>query len=156
MFPEFFRATLPEDYTMARQLFREYATAIGIDFCFQNFEKELEEIAQQYGPPTGGLILCGFENEVAGCAGIRGIDNETAELKRMYIKPAWQGKGWGKQLLDASLQLAKHLHYSKIRLDTFPSMKAARALYLSAGFTEISPYYRNPNEEVIFMEKILG
>ena len=152
---EFFLATRHEHYEAAKHLFREYAAHIRVDLCFQNFEKELEEITGQYGSPTGGIILCKSGNEITGCAGIRRIDKETGELKRMYIKLAHHGKGWGKQLLERSLQLAKQLKYSKVRLDTLPSMEAAHTLYKQAGFVETPAYYHNPNAGVIFMEKTL-
>lgn len=152
---QFFMAETPADYDVARQLFREYAVHIKIDLCFQGFEKELEEIAVQYAPPSGGIILCRVGNDIAGCAGIRRITENMAELKRMFIRPAWHGKGFGRQLLDRSLQLAKQLHYPAIRLDTLPSMKSALGLYRAAGFEEIAPYYHNPNAGVIFMEKKL-
>ena len=152
---QFLLARTKEDYEIAKNLFREYAAHIRTDLCFQGFEKELQEISLQYGPPKGAIILCKKENEIIGCAGIRKINLETAELKRMYIKPIFHGKGWGKELLERSLYLAKELGYSKIRLDTLPFMKAAQTLYRQQGFYEVTPYYSNPVNGVLYMEKIL-
>ncbi len=148
-------AKTTEDYETAKNLFREYAAYIKTDLCFQDFEKELLEISSQYGPPTGGIILCKAGNEIIGCAGIRKLNNETAELKRMYLQPAYHGKGWGRQLLGQALLLAKTMGYKKVRLDTLPSMQTAQVLYRQAGFYEVAPYYINPNSGVIYMEKLL-
>jgi putative acetyltransferase len=145
----------PGQYDTARLMFREYADSITTDLCFQSFQEELQQIETQYGLPTGGIILLKFNDEWIGCAGIRRINEHTAELKRMYIRPPYQGKGLGHELLNASLQLAKSLHYSKLRLDTLETMKVAQHLYKHAGFEETEPYYRNPNDGVLFMEKAL-
>ena len=116
----------PEQYDIARLLFREYADSLESDTCLKSFEEELQEIQTQYGLPLGGIILLKFEGEWIGCAGVRRDNENTAELKRMYVRPPYQGKGFGHELLTACLQLAKSLHYSKLRLDTLQTMKAAQ------------------------------
>ena len=116
--PEYFVGNKTEDYKIAAELFREYAVWLNIDLGFQHFEAELETISEMYAAPAGGIILCKNENEYIGCVAIRKIDNETAELKRMYVQPAWHGKGIGKILLDKAIELAKATDYSCIRLDT--------------------------------------
>ncbi len=148
-------ADSPVHYEHARRLFREYADHIEVDLCFQGFEKELTELEKQYGPPEGGILLVRSGEEFVGCAGIRKISERTAELKRMYLQPSLQGKGLGRELLSRSMQLAKQLGYTSVRLDTLQRMKAALKLYRETGFEEIEPYYHNPNGEVVYMEKAL-
>ncbi len=152
---EFLRATTPEHYRSATILFMEYAQWLGIDLSFQQFEEEIKEIGIQYGPPSGGIILCKEENSFTGCAGVRMLHDDEAELKRMYLRPEWQGKGIGKQLLDHSLELARELGYKSIRLDTLDTLKAALKLYRANGFKETPPYYNNPISGVVYMQKFL-
>ena len=92
---------------------------------FQNFEKEPEEIIRQYGKPEGGLILIKKDLDFIGCTGIRKFKLNIAELKRMYIKPGYNGLGMGRVLLENALMLTKELKYKKIYLDTLSSMKTA-------------------------------
>jgi ribosomal protein S18 acetylase RimI-like enzyme len=108
-----------------------------------------------YGKPTGGIVLCKIKSEFTGCVGIRKIDNDTAELKRMFIKTAYQKQGTGKTLLDKAVELAKSLNYKAIRLDTLNYMTPAIKLYRQYGFYEIPAYYTNPNETALYFEKIL-
>lgn len=148
-------ATNNQHFTDAGQLFREYASSLEIDLSFQDFAKELTLIAVQYNKPAGALILAYSGTHAVGCAAVRKLDDETAELKRMYVQPQFRGLKIAQKLLQLSLDIAKDLHYKKIRLDTIPSMKPAQKLYLSNGFYEIEPYRFNPVEGTIYMEKKL-
>ena len=152
---EFIRAITADHYAAAASLFREYAAWLGIDLSFQQFDAELNELTTQYGGAKGGVILCKSNEEFFGCAGVRELDGDEAELKRMYIRTANQGKGYGQQLLDASLELARGLGYNSIRLDTLDTLTAALQLYLRNGFVETPPYYHNPNTGVVFLQKQL-
>lgn len=143
-----------EQYNIARMMFREYAASVEGDTCFQSFDKELEDIHIQYGLPTGGIILLKYNDEWIGCAGVRRVNENTAELKRMYVRPNFQGQGFGHELLNASLQFAKSLHYSRLRLDTLENMKVAQHLYRQSGFEITEPFY-NTADGVLFMEKEL-
>jgi GNAT superfamily N-acetyltransferase len=106
-----------------------------------------------YGEPGGGIILCKTNDEYVGCVGIRRINSDTAELKRMFIKPAWQKQGIGKTLLVKAVELARELNYTTIRLDTLNYMKPAIKLYKGCGFYEIPAYYHNPNATAVYLEK---
>jgi len=149
----FVLASTDSAFGAAKNLFLEYAAALGIDLCFQNFNRELEEITIQYNQPVGGLILLTTGPEYIGCVGIRRLENQVAELKRMYIKPQFRKLGLGKILLDRAMDLAKDLGYHKIRLDTLVSLTAAVHLYEKAGFKRIEAYYTNPGQEVLYYEK---
>lgn len=143
------------DFVCARALFREYAASLDIDLCFQNFERELDSLEQQYAPPQGALFLARVGTEAVGCAAVRRFEEGVAELKRMYVQPAFRGQGISRQLLDTALDTARHLGYRQIRLDSLPSMQTAIALYRSAGFTEIPAYRSNPVAGTVYLEKNL-
>ena len=143
------------EYEAAISLFRQYAAWLNIDLSFQHFEEELVSLKEMYGPPVGGIILCKKGSAYAGCIAIRKIDAETAELKRMYVRPEFQQLGIGNALLQDALALAKKYHYKKIRLDTLSNMTPAINLYKRNGFYEIPAYYFNPEKTAVFFEKIL-
>lgn len=144
------------DYEAGVTLFQEYANSLNIDLGFQNFEEELKKIHIQYREPTGGLLLIkAAAGHFVGCVAIRKIDDSTAELKRMYIQPEARGNGLGRILLQQALELAKDLHYERIRLDTMPFMESAIVLYEKMGFYQIEAYRYNPYEEARYYEKIL-
>lgn len=153
--PEFIQASTKDEYKAAAILFREYAAWLNIDLTFQHFEKEMLELDKMYSWPHGGIILCREENEFTGCLGIRKIDNETAEMKRMWIRTGHHGKGLGSKLLEQAIELAKQCGYKKIKLDTLNYMTPAIHLYKKHGFVEVNAYYHNPNKTALFFEKLL-
>jgi len=147
------QAQTPEQVEQARRLFREYADWLQIDLCFQNFEKELAELPGDYVPPGGRLLLAYDSAQLAGCIALRRLDQQTCEMKRLFAREAFRGKGLGRQLITAIVQEAKQIGYEYMRLDTLPpKMNSAIALYRTYGFREIAPYYQNPVPGALFME----
>ena len=136
---------------MVRQLFREYADALGIDLCFQDFETELASLPGKYTPPQGRLILAWVDGEAAGCVALRPIDGETCEMKRLYIKPQFRRHHLGRHLAERICREAREAGYRKICLDTLPSMSSATQLYATLGFQPVEPYVFNPIEGAIFL-----
>lgn len=148
-------AQTKNEFDDARLLFRQYSDFIRIDLSFQDFLSELNSIEKQYYKPKGALILAYKNTSPIGCTGIREFDNETAELKRMFVQVEYQGYKIGAKLLDLAIDIAKSMNYKKIRLDTLASMTQAQRLYRSFNFYEIPPYRFNPIDGTVFMEKIL-
>lgn len=144
------------EYTHAVTLFKEYAQWLNIDLSFQHFDDELLSLKTMYAAPNGGIVLCKDQDEFIGCVGIRKIDNDIAELKRMFVKPAYQKQGIGKILLEKAIELATALNYKIIRLDTLNYMTAAIKLYKQNGFYEMPSYYYNPNETAVYFEMKLN
>jgi len=141
-----------EHLAIARQLFEEYAAALGIDFCFQNFGVELANLPGEYAPPEGRLFLAQAEDGFAGCVALRKIADSICEMKRLYVRPKFRKRNGGRLLADAVVNAAREIGYESMRLDTLSSLTAAIALYRSLGFRSIPAYYANPNPEVVFME----
>ena len=145
-------ANTANDYAAAQEMFRAYAAAININLDFQHFEEELSNLSKMYSPPQGGIILASDHESVIGCVAIRRINESEGELKRMYVSPEYQNKGFGKILLQKALMLARECNYEKVKLDTLNYMSAAIHLYQQAGFYEIPPYYSNPISTAVYFE----
>jgi GNAT superfamily N-acetyltransferase len=96
--------------------------------------------------PPHGTFLVGFDDEGAPvCAGgVKRLDDDAAEIKRMYVVPAARGRGLARVLLGALEDAASHLGYGTVRLDTGPLQPNARRLYESAGYRAIGNFHANP------------
>lgn len=145
-------AVSAEDIEVIRKLFREYQNSLGIDLGFQNFESELAELPGKYAPPEGRLYLAFEDQQVVGCAGLRKIEDDVCELKRLYVPPRNRGRGIGRQLALQALNDAREIGYGRMRLDTLPSMGPAQEMYRTLGFKPIAPYTNNPIEGTLFLE----
>lgn len=140
-----------------RDLFLEYARSLDFDLCFQSFDKELLELPGPYAPPRGRLILCRVDGSPAGCIAVKPIGDEVCEMKRLFVRPHFRGKGIGFKLASQLIEDARRIGYSAMRLDTIAGkMAPAIALYRSLGFKEIPPYYDNPIPNAAYFELKLG
>lgn len=139
-----------------RSLFVEYAASLALPFCFQGFDEEVRALPGTYAPPRGRLLLAIEDGNPAGCVGLREWDPDAAELKRLYVAPAYRGRGLGRVLTEAALSEARAVGYRRVRLDTIPSvMQPAIALYRDLGFREIPPYRENPVAGTLYLERLL-
>src|SRR5215203_3707100 len=137
-------ALTPQELPAVRELFREYETSLNVDLCFQGFEEELATLPGKYSRPNGGIWLAVDDDKIAGCVALRPLDADRAEMKRLFVRPAFRGSGVGRKLVEHVMREAATVGYRRICLDTLPTMTGAIALYRSLGFAEIEPYYENP------------
>jgi ribosomal protein S18 acetylase RimI-like enzyme len=137
-------ATSAADYAAGKALIEEYAAALGVDLCFQNFSEEIENLSENYGPPHGCLLLARTNGDTVGCVAVRYQGAVVCEMKRLYVKLQYRGAGLGRRLAESAIRYAQQLNYSRIVLDTLPSMTEAQSLYESLGFREVKGYYPNP------------
>lgn len=139
-----------------RRIFREYADSLGVDLCFQGFEAELAELPGDYAPPRGALLVVLVNDELAGCCALRPLDTvdypNACEMKRLYVRRGFRGKGIGRQLVEAILDCARLAGYYCVLLDTLDAMESARALYQDLGFEDIPAYYYNPIEGAHYLK----
>lgn len=124
------------DNEIAKKLIREYSTIKGAEQCFVSLDKELADLDTYY---RGGAFVIGYEdyNPIATVA-IRKIDDNTCELKRLYVKPDYRGRGYSRLLIDAILDRARALGFQEVRLTTKPAvMPVAYGYYKRRGFEEL-------------------
>jgi putative acetyltransferase len=153
---DFGQAESTAQIAQARELFLEYAQSLGFSLCFQNFDKELANLPGDYAPPDGRLLLAEYEGHVAGCVALHKLEDRICEMKRLYLRPQFRGKGLGRALADRIIAEACQIGYSQMRLDTVePVMKDAVAMYRRLGFREIAPYCNNPIAGALYMERRL-
>ncbi len=147
---------LPEHIAQVRELFLEYAASLGFSLCFQNFDQELAGLPGDYAPPQGRLLLAEYESQLAGCVALHQIEPAICEMKRLYLRPQFRGKGIGRKLAEHLISDARNIGYQSMRLDTVePKMKDAVAMYRKLGFREVPPYRPNPIPGALYMEKNL-
>ena len=134
------------DAERVRALLREYVDELGVDLSFQDFETEVDDPLAFYD-----VVLLAPH----GCVAVRRIDDETCEMKRLYVKRDTRAAGLGRALAETAIAHARARGYDRMRLDTLPTMHAARALYASLGFREIAPYRENPIAGTAYLELVL-
>jgi ribosomal protein S18 acetylase RimI-like enzyme len=140
-----------DDLRHVRALLEEYAASLGISLDFQRFDRELAQLPGEYQPPAGRLLLARSGPEIAGCVALRRIDGELCEMKRLYVRPAFQGQGIGRSLAEVVIAEARQAGYTTMKLDTLAFMTAAMSLYESLGFRDSAPYRHNPIPGTRFM-----
>ena len=147
------QAQSESELQQVRALFAEYVDWLGINLCFQNYEKELAELPGEYAPPSGRLFLVVEGDVAAACGALRDLGEGTCEMKRLFVRPEFRGQRLGWQLAELILNEAREIGYQRIRLDTLPGkMDLAIAMYRVLGFKEIEAYYNNPVSDALFME----
>jgi len=152
----FSQAVTPAQISQARELFLEYAQSLGFSLCFQNFDQELAGLPGDYAPPDGRLLLADFQGELAGCVALHKLEDDICEMKRLYLRSKFRGKGLGVVLVQTILAEARKMAYRRMRLDTVePVMKDAVAMYRKLGFREIEPYRANPMAGTLYLELTL-
>ncbi len=149
---KFTRPNTTAEMDEVRQVFREYATLLGVDLCFQGFEEELKTLPGKYAPPQGALLIARAGSLIAGCVALRSLDQSTCEMKRLFVRPQFKGQGIGRSLAERIILEAKRLGYQSMRLDTLDTLQAAIGLYESLGFKRTEPYYSNPFPGVVYFE----
>jgi len=117
----------------------------------QHYDEEIENLEGKYGTPDGRLYLAYYGGELAGCIGLRKIDGQNSEMKRLYVRPRFRGKRIGDRLIRTVIEDAKEIGYAYMLLDTLPFLKGAIHMYRKAGFYEIESYNDSPMDTSIYM-----
>jgi ribosomal protein S18 acetylase RimI-like enzyme len=131
-----------------RELFIEYSETPGVDLCLKTFNEEMRTLPEPYH-----WFVAGMEGDTAaGCAALRRLDGEFAELKRLYVRPAFRGSGLARRMMLAAIAEARESGFQGLRLDTLPTMAPAIRLYQSLGFREIGHYGKQREPGLLYFE----
>ena len=117
----------------------------------QNYDAELEHLETKYGQPYGRLYIAYCDGKLAGCIGLRKIDVQNCEMKRLYVRPEFRRKRIGNRLVQKIIDDAKEIGYTYMLLDTLPFLKSAIHMYKQYGFYEIPSYNDSPMDTSIYM-----
>ncbi len=131
--------------SMTGQTVREYAAMVLDDFT-------------RIPPSEGILYMLDLEDTVVGMGALKKLEEGVGEIKRMYIRPKYRGRGYGKRMLERLIQKAQELGYSTLRLETADFSETAHHIYRDAGFKEIEGFHGGETPEwyrshCLFMEK---
>ena len=118
----------------------------------QKYDHELEDLEDKYGLPYGRLYLVFYDGVLAGCIGLRKLDNENCEMKRLYVKPQFRGKKIASFLVKHIIEEARKIGYKHILLDTLPFLETAINMYKNYGFYEIESYNNSPMDNLIYLK----
>jgi len=128
----------------ARLLFKECASSLGFDLRLQDFARELAELPGECVSPAGALLVAFCDGQPSGCVAMRPLGTSMCEMKRLYVRHTYRGKGVGRQLVETVVKIARESGHKAMRLDTLPWMRQAIEAYRSLGFRPIPPYRDNP------------
>ena len=164
-------ARFPDEASLVRELFTEYAAWLSVDLSFQGFADELASLPGKYAHPAGDVLIAVTDGAriageasrderiarpaAAGCIAYRPLEGAVCEMKRLWVRPHARGAGLGRMLVAEMETRARADGYRRVVLDTLRSMKPALRLYLGMGYEETEPYYHNPLPDVVYLAKAL-
>jgi GNAT superfamily N-acetyltransferase len=153
---------ISRDDPQVRRLYAEFVREADGPLVYDREEAGIDldaEIAKgppaDLAPPSGVLLLARADGVPAGLGGVRYLDAEIAEVKSMYVAPAFRGSGLGRQILARLDEIALEHGCRAVRLDTSDYLTPAVGLYRSAGYVEVPAYNENPKADLWF-ERALG
>ena len=124
----------------AKQLIRDHFEAHSEAHDPSQISAIVEKLPAPYTPPSGGLWVAWDGDEAVGCVALQSLSSDTGEVKRMYVRPEYRGKGIARELARLVIDEARSRGYARLRLGTLASMLPAQNLYMSIGFVPIEPY----------------
>jgi GNAT superfamily N-acetyltransferase len=145
-------AELSADLAIVRQLWGEYWESLGLPMDFQGFGDELKSLPGVYGAEGGALLVAFDSGEPAGTIALRRLDAKSGEVKRLYLRPKFRGRGLGRRLLGAIIDRANAVPYECLYADTLPSMMEALSLYQRSGFERVEAYSNTPTPGAIYLK----
>jgi GNAT superfamily N-acetyltransferase len=137
---------VPYDHPHARRLTR----ALHADqLALYGFADDPDTTPEaDFAPPQGLFLIASTGDEPVGCGGVRLLDEDTAEIKRMYVADQVRGQGIGRYLLEHLEHHAIRCGATRIMLETGRRNTAALALYHRAGYVPWLSYVPGRDQEV--------
>jgi ribosomal protein S18 acetylase RimI-like enzyme len=136
----------PEVLVLFDAFIREADGPLGIDLEAEIAAGPPRDLA----PPGGVLLIARVGGEPAGLGGVRHLDTDVAEVKSMYLAPAFRGRSLARKLLGELEEIARRRGCRAARLDTSDYLTSAIALYRGAGYREVPAYNANAKANLWF------
>jgi ribosomal protein S18 acetylase RimI-like enzyme len=142
---------MPGEIDAAFAIVEEYYEALSVVA-----RDKRDEFARLYFKSGAGIWLAWLEEKVIGCIALRAMPQFTdgGEVKRLYVKPEYRGRGIAAALHDALQSYATNSGYRWLYLDTADNMTSAIRFYEQQGYERCARYNQNP-QATIFMRKEL-
>ena len=135
-----------------REYLLTYAPELKPFLMMQSFDDETEHLHEKYGAPYGGIYVASVDGEDAGCIAFRKLDEDTCELKRVFLRERYRGLGLGRKMMERVLADSRAAGYKVMLLDTLPVLADACAMYEKMGFESTEKYNANPLGHAIFLK----
>ena len=116
-----------------KDLFVEYVRSLGVSASLREFHG----LEDKYKGEGEALYIAFIDNKPAGCVALRNVDNNTAAMKRLYVRPAFRHSSLGSNMAKLVVEDAREFGYKTLLLDSLPSMENAKGLYTNLGFKKL-------------------
>ena len=141
--------------TVWREVFADYSAVARRTYEDPRALADLDDVDREY-VAGGGIFAVVLDNgNVVGTGGIRRLDHDTGELRRMFLLDQCRGLGVGRLLGEYLLGHARRQGFARVRLRTHYSLTRSHRLYEQLGFDLIPPYEPNPPDDAYYMECVL-
>jgi putative acetyltransferase len=128
----------PPTLVAARALVRAHLELHSVDQA--SIQRVVDVLPAPYTPPTGALWVAYDDDDPLGCAAFQTIAPDTAELKRVFVRPEARRRGVARALTEHAIETIRARGYASVRLGTQSTAIGAQRLYESMGFRRIEPY----------------
>ena len=145
------------DYDIFKALLQEYAARDLDDVKNSTIWKDMTQLQQRYGAPSGGALLAHRSDALAGCGAFAATSHPgIAEIKRVYVRRDFRRQGLARAITQALIAGAKECGYHTAAISTWPHNLQALALYQQLGFAPIAPFKEHTHAQLVFLSLTLG
>jgi GNAT superfamily N-acetyltransferase len=146
-------AALVFEYMATTQAETGQAVPAGIGELPAVLQHECRNLRALYRPP-GALLIADRGGQPAGCVGLAPCPAErTAEIKRLYVRPAYRGKGIARTLMSHAHHHAAQHGMTRLILDVLPARTTVTGFYCRLGYTETGHFATRSPIPMIYMER---
>ena len=117
-------------------LVKEVLSEYGLEINPEEEDLDITDIQKYYMDNEGDFEVIEFAGNIIGSYGVFKVDENTCELRKMYLHKDFQGLGLGNIMIENSIKIAIALGYKKITLQTNSLLYKAISLYEKYGFEE--------------------
>lgn len=150
------RKAVQADMNAISAIIKESLELYDLPFSLNGSDEDLVDIEKSYFSNNGWLYVLIYRNEVIGSCGIMKIDSKVCELKKLYLREKCQGLGFGKLLLEHTIQKAIELGYEEMALESNSCLQKAHRLYEKYGFTNMNAVIGSSRCDYAMQRKLLS